>query len=32
MLLGERFEILFSLEIDPRAFPYSERWQSITRP
>lgn len=32
MLLGERFEVLFSLEIDPRAFPYSERWQSITRP
>lgn len=32
MLMGDRFEILLSLEIDPRAFPSSERWQSVARP
>jgi hypothetical protein len=27
-----RFEVLFSLEVDARAFPYSERWQSVAMP
>lgn len=29
---GPRFEILFSLEVDERAFPYSEAWQSVSVP
>lgn len=32
MLPDVRFEVLFSLEVDPRAFPYSERWQSVAMP
>ena len=32
MLPGVRFEVLFSLEVDARAFPYSERWQSVAMP
>lgn len=29
---GARFEILFSVEADPRAFPVSETWQSVSIP
>ncbi len=29
---GARFDFLFSLEVDPRAFPSSERWQSAPVP
>lgn len=31
-LTVSRFEYLFSLEVDARAFPYSERWQSAPVP
>ncbi|GAB4194960.1 MAG: hypothetical protein OHK0013_00630 [Sandaracinaceae bacterium] len=31
-LTGARFDFLFSLEVDARAFPYSEVWQSAPVP
>jgi hypothetical protein len=31
-LSGARFDFLFSLDVDPRAFPYSEVWQSAPVP
>lgn len=29
---GARFDYLFSLDVDPRAFPYAEEWQSALTP
>lgn len=31
-ILGARFDFLFSMDVDPRAFPYSEEWQSASTP
>jgi hypothetical protein len=31
-ITGARFDFLFSLDVDPRAFPYSEEWQSASPP
>ena len=32
MLTGARFDFLFSLDVDERAFPFSETWQSAPVP
>ncbi len=32
LVRGPRFELLFSLEIDPHAFPVSEAWQGAAAP
>ncbi len=31
-ITGARFDYLFSMDVDPRAFPNSEEWQSATTP
>jgi hypothetical protein len=31
-LTGARFDFLFSMDVDPRAFPYSEEWQGAPVP
>jgi hypothetical protein len=31
-ITGARFDFLFALDVDPRAFPYSEEWQSASAP
>lgn len=31
-ITGARFDFLFSMDLDPRAFPHSEQWQSAPAP